>query len=34
MAGKCRGLLAMGGTSGLLSMLATGRSRDRKNPAF
>jgi hypothetical protein len=30
----CRWLLVMGGTSGLSSMLATGRSRDRKRPAF
>jgi hypothetical protein len=34
MAAKCRGPLAMGEISGLLSMLATGRSRDRKHPAF
>jgi len=34
MAGRCRWLLAMGGISGPLSMLATGLSRDRKRPAF
>lgn len=34
MAGRCRWLLVMGETSGLLSTLVTDRSRARKRPAF